>query len=59
MKVRGADFFFAFADEDKIDGELAASIFESLDGGKESGLRTFGIDGAAADDALPYPGFIN
>jgi hypothetical protein len=50
MEMRGADFFFAFGYEDEVDGELASSAVDGVQGGEERGFGAFLIYGAATDD---------
>src|ERR1700720_3965553 len=59
MEMRGADFFFAFGNEDEIDGQFAAGAANGVKGGEESGFRTFLIYGAAADDNFAEAGLVD
>src|SRR5712692_8181646 len=58
-EMRGADFFLAFGDENKIDGELVTGAADGVKGGKEGGFGAFLVHGAAADDHFAEAGLIN
>src|ERR1700675_3327139 len=59
MKMRRADFFFAFGYEDKIHGKLAAGAANGVKGGEERGFRTFLIYGATTDDNFAEAGLVD
>jgi len=58
-KMRRADFFFAFSDEDDVNGELLPCCFDRDQSGEQRRFGTFLVDGAAADDNLAHAGFVD
>src|SRR5258708_26170694 len=59
MEVRRADLFFAFGDEDEVDGELAACAANGMERREERSFGTFLVYGAAADDYFAETGLVD
>ena len=58
-KMRGADFFFAFGDKNKIYGHLLSRAAHGVQCGEERGLGAFLVDGATADNDFAEAGLID